>query len=628
MCGICGVLYFRDKKPVHESLLKSMCDEMAHRGPNDEGYYKDKHLGFGHRRLSILDLSGGHQPMTNEDEKVWIVFNGEIYNYIALRHELEQKGHKFSSNCDTEVIIHAWESYGESCVDHFQGMFAFAIWDKKTKTFFMARDRIGIKPLYYYLKDGKLIFASEIKAILQEESVERSVRLNSLDHFMTYGYTSSDTTMFENIQKLPPGYWMRIKDNDVKIHQFWDLKFDPEDHHEDSYYEEQLTCIFENSVEKRLQSDVPLGVFLSGGLDSSAIVAEMNHLGVNPLQTFSVGFDRKGYSELNYAKMVADYFKTDHHEIQVTAKMYRDFFPQFIWHQDEPMTDPATIALYYVSKLANESVTVVLTGEGSDEIFAGYERYLGEKIAEWFARYPAWLRSDLLPALMRPFHKMEKLQKIRQSLEYSTLEERFVALRTIYSESAKESLYQSSLMKSVNVDNDVKKFENYLQEVTIPNPLNKMLYLDTKLWLPEDLLMKKDKMGMAASIEARVPFLDHELVEFAATIPHHLKIRKLQGKYILRKVMQDKLPQPIIQRKKMGFPVPLEDWFRNELNEPLVETLTSQAARNRGYFQNSYVQTIIDEHTKNSRNHGFLLYQLLCFEMWCRIFIDRDSPDF
>lgn len=628
MCGICGVVNYEYKKPVSKDLLKKMCDVMAHRGPNDEGYYTDKYIGLGHRRLSILDLSGGHQPMHNEDKTVWVVFNGEIYNYKELRHKLEQKGHQFYTHCDTEVIVHAYESYGTDCVKHFKGMFAFGLWDTKTQDFFLARDRIGIKPLYYYQKNGKIIFASEIKAILEDDVVERSIHNASLDHFITFGYTNSSSTMFNDIHKLPPGHWMTIKGNDIQIEQFWDLSFDNDQYYSDSYYEERLDTLLEDSVQKRLQSDVPFGVFLSGGLDSSVLVAEMSHLGVDPLQTFSVGFDRKGYSELNYAKMVADYYKTDHHEITVTAQMYRDFFPQYIWHQDEPMTDPATIALYYVSKLASETVTVVLTGEGSDELFAGYERYLGEKIAGWFSKFPPFIRQKLIPGILSKLHKVEKIEKVRQCLVYPTMEDRFLSLRSIYSKETKDLLYQDPLKSALNIENHVKDFAQFLNDLDIPDSLHKTQYVDTKLWLPEDLLMKKDKMGMAASIEARVPFLDHELAEFAATIPTHLKINKLQGKYLLRKVIQDKLPNRIVQRKKMGFPVPLDAWFRDEFKEPITETLTSQYIRERGFFQMNYVEKLLEEHMKNERNHGFMLYQLLCFEMWCRIFLDKAQPTF
>jgi asparagine synthase (glutamine-hydrolysing) len=603
-----------------------MCRVLAHRGPDDEGIYTGEHIGLGHRRLSILDLESGHQPMTNEDKTVWIVFNGEIYNYLTIKEELVKKGHRFRTRCDTEVIIHAYEEYAEDCLNRFEGMFAFAIWDEKQQTLFLARDRIGIKPLYYSLWNGEIIFASEIKAILQQKQIPRDIHIDTMDHFFCFGYSSTERTMLKHVRKLPPGHWLICNSRGVSMRQYWDLHFEQEKRKDESVYLEDLQRILDESIKKRLQSDVPLGAFLSGGLDSSAIVAEMVRLGVHPIQTFSVGFDEEGFSELPHARRVARYLNTEHHEITITAGDYEAFFPGFVWHQDEPMSDPATIALYYLSKLARKSVTVVLTGEGSDEIFAGYERYLGEKIIKMTHALPPVVRHKILVPIAAKMQKNRRFRKIGLCLTSKGFDERFVALRSAFPAAVRKNLYVKDLRQRIDRTKTVDQVLSYLHRFQQQDDLSTMLYADTKLWLPEDMLMKKDKMGMAASIEARVPFLDHHLVEFAARLPADMKIKGLQGKYILRKLMSGRLPQSIVKRKKQGFPVPLNDWIRKDLKPMTIDLLDSPKIRNRGILNKSFINRLLAEHLNHKGNHAHMLFTLMCFEMWCRIFIDGDTP--
>jgi asparagine synthase (glutamine-hydrolysing) len=623
MCGICGVFNYQTKKIADKTILTKMCQEMFHRGPDDGDIYLSNELGLGHRRLSIIDLAGGHQPMHNEDRTVWIVFNGEIYNFKDLRVTLESQGHHFYTNSDTEVIIHAYEEYGEECVQHFQGMFAFGIWDDRKKKLLLARDRVGIKPLYYFNHEGRLIFASEIKAIIKDPTVPRALDTHSLDHFLTFGYTSITQSMFKHIEKLPPGHIMICQDGNVSSKQYWDLMFTRNGHESSSYYIEKTKELLTDSVKKKLQSDVPLGAFLSGGLDSSTIVGLMHELGSQPVKTFSVGFDVQQFSELNYARLVADHFHTDHHELIMTAKDYQAFFPKFIWHQDEPLNDPSSIAFSYLAKLAKESVTVILSGEGSDEIFAGYERYLGEKIALYVNHVPAPIREKWLMPIAKHFQHSRRWRKLFGCIGTESFEDRFVSLRTINTLASKENILSEEYRSSFDDKPYVDILSYYMQKQPFQNNLNRMQYLDTKVWLVEDMLMKKDKMGMAASIEARVPFLDHHLVEFAATIPIHLKIRGFSTKHILKKIMTDTLPKAIIKRPKMGFPVPLNDWFRTDLKECLADTLLSTRMKERGIFNPNHIHHLFKDHLSGEQNHGLLLFQLLCFESWCQTYLDN-----
>lgn len=628
MCGICGIFDTYQRNRIDKETLQKMCDVLKHRGPDDEGMFIDKNIGLGHRRLSIIDLSAGHQPMHNEDNSVWIVFNGEIYNHQELRAKLEKKGHRYYTLSDTESIIHSYEERGDECVNELRGMFAFCIWDAKKNKLLLARDRIGIKPLYYIFKDGRLLFASEIKSILQDKDIAREVNLKALHNYLTLQYVPAPETIFKGINKLLPGHIVSCTVDGMEIKKYWELYLlKGEIIQSENYYSQRLLELLKESVKLRLMSDVPLGAFLSGGIDSSAVVGIMSQLMTQPVKTFSIGFDvgsedkKEGYNELEYARTISKYFQTDHHEEIVNAKDIYQYLPKTIWYFDEPLADYAGIPTYLISMLARKYVTVVLTGEGADELFGGYERYHGERLIHYYQKIPNLLREEMIAPLVKSLPGLSKAKKL--------VERASIPLKVRYTSSCafdykqRQNLYTEDFKQEIGQIEFVDVFNSYFED-KLQDYLNTIFYTDIKTWLPDDLLMKVDKMSMMTSLEARVPYLDHHLVEFCCNIPGNLKIRGITLKYILKKALRNFLPKEIIYRKKHGFTLPVKIWFKNELQE-LSKILVDSLSQKRGYFNMEFIQQMIKEHQSGVTDHSLRLWALLTLELWFRIYIDNNN---
>lgn len=570
MCGIFGIKYTDRSRVVPERLVKEATDLMKHRGPDDAGYWVQGALGLGHRRLSIIDLSPlGHQPMFNEDGEVSLVFNGEIYNYRELYQPLCDLGHRFRSKSDTEVIIHAYEQWGLDCVRRFNGMFAFGLWDARSQSLWVVRDRLGIKPLYYFWDQETFVFSSEIKPILQAGVLKAAMNERVLDTYFSLGYVPGPETMFQGIRKLPPGHFLCLKNGSLSESTYWDFAAVGQLSLTAKGYEEKLEALLRDSISMRLRSDVPLGVFLSGGLDSSAVVALMSDMLSEPINTFTVGYDAsKNFTEEPFADMVASRFQTKHHVFKLEPDDFITSLEKLVEFAEEPIVEPAAIALYHLSHLARKSATVLLSGEGSDEILAGYYLYhIMQKIDEMRNLLPAsWLQTARAAAAFGS--RALKVAKYGDWLNLS-LENRYQGTSGYLTESMKKRLYNEDFF-AVKGSYLEETFSALFDKVSHKSDsLSKMLYVDTKTWLVDDLLLKADKMTMAASIELRVPFLDYRLVELVSSFPASIKLDAGNGKAILKSIMRDKLPQMIVNRKKMGFPVPVSDWFKNDLSELL-----------------------------------------------------------
>lgn len=632
MCGINGIAFSgRSGRRVDTRALEKMRDVIYYRGPDDGGLFVEGPIGLGHRRLSIIDVSHGQQPMFNEDGSCVIVYNGEIYNHGDYREDLTARGYKFQTHCDTETIIHLYEEYGARCVEYLRGMFAFAIWDKRKKEIFIARDRFGVKPLYYYLDDhGSLFFGSEIKTILEAGAVKAELNYNALPDQMANHGTSRDETLFRGIKRLLPGHTLGWKDGKLEIRKYWDISFEPKhEDRSDREFVDQWREMFRESVRLRLMADVPLGMFLSGGIDSSAIAAMMSGMVDEPIKTFSVGFSEREANELEYARVVARAFGTDHHEIVISPEQFFEALPRLVWHEDEPIGFLASVPLYFVSKLAQEHVKVVLTGEGSDEILAGYGRYqkavtllnYGEKYETYT---PGFLRDVVrggvatLPGVLN-----RKLNRTFLSRE-ADIENLFFDNFSVFSKSMQAGLLSDETKARIDDLNPYAGQNSWLEQTDASDLLDKLLYVDTKAYLHE-LLMKQDQMSMAASIESRVPFLDHKLVEFTGRMPERMKLRGKTTKWVLREAMKGILPDEILNRPKMGFPVPVGGWFRNEFKHIVDEYVLSERALGRGIFSPEYVRQLVAAHNAGE-NHDERLWALVNFEIWHRQFIDGENP--
>lgn len=613
MCGISGIVYFENSQPA-EQLLKQMTNVIHHRGPDDSGFWIEDRVGLGFRRLSIIDLQEGHQPLSNEDDKVWIVFNGEIYNYKALREQLESKGHRFKTNSDTEVIVHAYEEFGEDCVKQLRGMFSFAIWDKRTKTLFGARDHFGIKPFYYFANAQKFLFASEIKSILAAGEFERTVETESLIHYLTFQYVPEPLTMFQGIKKLQPAHTITVlPTGETRIRRYWDPSFAPEERPAAEMIEE-LRARLQDSVVHHMQSDVNRGCFLSSGIDSTAIAAHMRK--VEPIKTFSVGFEGPN-NETTIAYETAKALGTEHYAKIITEQDFFDAVPTAAWHQDEPVADPSAIALYHVAKLAKEHVTVVLSGEGADELFGGYRIY----------REPTSLRplSWLPLPLKRWLHRLaQALPACMYGRNYilrgtTPLEERFLGNAKIFTGDLKREI----------LNLEPEQYGRYLDpfQVTKPyydltrhlDPATRMQYIDLNLWLPGDILMKADKMTMANSLELRVPFLDKELFELARRIPVSSRIAEGTTKYIFRKAMEGIIPDFILDRPKLGFPVPLRHWLKGTRGDNLLELI--KASGISSYVDIKLTETLLQKHKAGQGDYSRNLWVLYMFGLWHQTYI-------
>jgi len=623
MCGICGTTGIAD-----ERLMKRMCEVLVHRGPDDTGFYIDKEsrISLGVRRLSIIDLKGGHQPIHNEDKRIWIVFNGEIYNFMELRKLLKEKGHSFYTRTDTETIVHLYEEYGEACVNALQGMFVFALWDKKEKKLFIARDRVGIKPLYYYERKGELVIGSEIKAILEHPDVSREVDLEALDLYLTLQYVPSPLTMFLGIKKLPPGHYLVWTRSKVKIKQYWDVTFlERKQKVDEETAKEELKSKIEEAVRVRMRADVPVGVLLSGGIDSGAITGFAAKLSHQPIKTFTIGFEaEENYNEFKEARLISKRFNTDHHEIILSASKTQELLPKLIWHLDEPLADQAAIPTYLVSRFARSEVKVVLTGEGGDEFFGGYPRYAWFRIAKTLQnKIPSNLRKFLLQVITKSLVRKERKRYAQLLLGELNDAKRHISWVGSLSDSNKEILYGERMKGNLNSGGIESLVSGYLEDGFEKNLLHSLMYLDVKTWLVDDILTKVDKMSMAVSLEARVPFLDHRLVEFVATLPANFKVRGLKTKFLLKSTLDGILPAEILNKRKHAFLVPTAEWFQNGMKEFVREVLFSETTMNRGYFNPDYVKWLVNEHFAGRRNFNQKIWSLLCFELWYRLFIDK-----
>ncbi|MFZ0802848.1 MAG: asparagine synthase (glutamine-hydrolyzing) [Terriglobales bacterium] len=632
MCGICGIFHRDARRLVEQSALADMSAQIVHRGPDEDGSYVDGNVALAIRRLSIIDVQSGQQPIRNEDQNLWIVYNGEIYNHQQLRKELESHGHRYRTKSDTETIVHLYEEYGSECVQRLRGMFAFAIWNRRTRRLFIARDRLGIKPLYYRLEGGTLLFGSEIKAILKYPEVKPEFNPGVLAEYLAFGYIAGPETMFSGIRKLLPGHTLEIGETgEMKISQYWDLTT-PRDANEHSrdYYVNGYRDLLEESVASHLMSDVPLGVFLSGGLDSSVVAALTQKIRREPIETFSVGYSEESFSELPYARQVADHLGSEHHETRMSCRDFFDVLPALVWHEDEPMAWPSSVSLYFVARLAKSRVTVVLTGEGSDETLGGYARYAWTLMNSsmdhvYRALTPAGLRK-----LLRSGLRASPLSAaMRRKLEHTFLLRDGEAWSSLYFDnfySAFSAEEQRDLLASLAQGTAGDAYANSLRywNQSSGDLLHRMLYTDIKTYLVE-LLMKQDQMSMAASIESRVPFLDHQLVEFTAEIPARYSIRGRDGKSILKSVAEDLLPRSVIDRKKMGFPTPWSRWLRAQL-DGLEAMLLEPRTLNRGIFRRDAIECLFAEHRAGRRDHGDRIWRLLNLEIWHRVFIDGERP--
>jgi len=622
MCGIAGIINVAETPSSAD--ISAMITDIAYRGPDGVGQIclEADGVALGHRRLSILDLSSaGNQPMASADGRFWLVFNGEIYNYLEIRRDLAALGRTFRSGSDTEVLLYAYEQWGPSCLERFMGMYAFAIWDRTKQELFAARDRLGIKPLYYRETAHGLLFASEIKSILAVQKDPRDVDVSLIDAYMDFGYVPGEHTLHRGIKRLLPGHTLTWHDNRTTISKYWDLRFGEQGQDEIDDCADRIKGLLKDSINLHLRSDVPLGVFLSGGLDSSAVVALLSPGASCGLKTFSVAYDfGPDYDETPYAREVAAAFSTDHHETRVTPRQFLDFVPSYIWHMDEPVTEAAAISLYYVSKLAREHVVVCLSGEGSDELFAGYDFYLYNLAIEKARRI---FGSGIFRGLAGLIAKAGRFAKIRKYLELAgqPLEERYRGISS-YEQGKKAGLYSSGFARCAAEGNvNCNAFiEGLFTRSRHWDPLSRMLYFDTKTWLVDDLLIKADRMSMATSIELRVPFLDHRLVEYAAAVPSRYKIHGTNTKFILKRIMEGQLPERIVRRRKMGFPTPLEIMFRGDLFDYAHDTLLSQQAVDRGYFDADAVKKLLYDHRNSKAANHREIWQLLVLEEWHRRF--------
>ena len=629
MCGICGIYHFESGKPVAGECLQDMLAALQHRGPDDQGIHIDNELAIGMRRLSIIDLETGGQPISNEADDVVVVLNGEIYNYRELASDLRRRGHTLKTASDTEVIVHLYEEMGDDCVDSLRGMFAFALWDQRARRLLIARDRLGIKPLFYAQSAKQIVFGSEIKAILRHPDVEICRNLGAISDYLSLKYVPAPQTMFAGIRALPPGHLLICDRNGVRERMYWDLTFDHiDDRQPDEAFAEQLEHLLKESIELRLRSDVPFGAFLSGGVDSSLVVAMMSQVLNAPVKTFSVGFEHDGKKtdELPFARVVAAKFNTDHREVIVTPNDMIKLAETITWHLDQPIADQAMIAMYVVSELASRHVKMVLTGEGGDELFAGYARYVGDRLSPLFRYVPAPGKllslavASRLPGLHRP---KIALYALCQGDEAN----RFCNWFPLFNRDMKAGLLSAAATQELNGALTADLFAEHLSRTDAKHGLNRMLYVDTKLWLPDYLLARGDRMSMANSLEARVPLLDHKIVEFAASLPTNLKLNRTKRKYLLKKVARKYLPSGIVDRKKEGFPIPISEWFRNEARPFVRDLLAPATIRRRGLCDAQYVQTLLDAHDSRSADHGLLLWGLASLELWHQLYIDSPRSD-
>ncbi len=626
MCGICGKLNFDQNAGIDPALIPAMLNTIRHRGPDDEGTYSARHIALGHRRLSIIDLKSGHQPLSNEDGTVWIVFNGEIYNFQELRAFLLSKGHVFKTQTDTETIIHLYEEFGPDCLEKLRGMFAFAIWDENKKVLFLARDRVGIKPLYYSLSSDSFIFASEIKAILADRTVNREVAPEVIDRFLTFLYLPGEETLLKGVKKLLPGHYLMVKGGGAGIKQYWDLRFSkPARNRRTADAKAELLDLLAETVKLHMIADVPVGILLSGGVDSTAVLSFAVERTDKAVSSYTVGFSDPGVAdERPYARLAAETFRSRHHDMTITAPDFAAFMGRYVWHMEEPVCEPPAIAMYYVSKFARRDVKVLLSGEGGDEAFAGYSNY---RNLLWLERVKRGL-APLKGAFSQGLFLADSLFHSPQARKYAFLmNARFPAYylsRTsnpfLYAGDGLGKLYSVDFARCIDREYSVEPVRQLQARVQGESVLDAMLYIDTKTWLPDDLLIKADKMTMANSLELRVPLLDHKVLEFAAALPLNLKVRGFTTKYLAKQALRSRVPRPILDRPKAGFPVPYEGWLRKELRGWVRDILLDRRAANRGYFNACELEKLLMASQERGGNFKEV-FSLATLELWHRAFV-------
>jgi len=627
MCGIAGFIdLWESGQPraaeERAAILDRMCRIIRHRGPDDQGVLLKTGVAMGMRRLAIIDLVSGHQPISGEDGAVTIVFNGEIYNFQELKLKLESCGHTFKTHSDTEAIVHAYEEYGASGLKELRGMFAFAIWDERSRELFLARDRAGKKPLYYTTTSrGTFVFGSELKAVLAHPDVERVINVQALDAYFTLGYVPDPLSIFQSIHKLPPGHYVTFAGGRTTLQQYWDFDFIQGPARREADYVDELRTLLDESVHLRLISDVPIGAFLSGGIDSSTVVGLMARHSSQPVKTFSIGFHEDSFNELKYARLTAEKFGTDHHEFFVTPDIC-DVADELAWHLDEPFADSSAIPTYMVSKLARDHVTVALSGDGGDELFAGYSRYQVERKRGGFERLPKFLREGLLRALSERLPHAAWGRNFLHNVSLDPIS-RFLDSVSVFTSLNRKSLYTSEFLGKLSAGGYTGSlFHDLAGKVRTNEPLDRLLYIDSKTYLPGDILTKVDRMSMAASLETRAPLLDHKLMEFAAGVPASLKLAGRETKYLLKQAVKGLVPAEILNRPKQGFGVPIQDWINQQLRSRIRETLREPKTRQRGYVDSGYIDVLLNEHESGRRDHSSGLWALLMLELWHRRFLD------
>jgi asparagine synthase (glutamine-hydrolysing) len=620
MCGICGFVSFEPEHNTDKLILQKMNGTLRHRGPDDEGYYQDSRASLAMRRLSIIDLRTGQQPISNEAGDIWVVYNGEIYNFQTLRTQLEKSGHIFKTKSDTEIVVHAYEEYGDDCLKHFNGMFALALWDARKSRLLLARDHMGIKPLYYWAGQDQLVFGSELKALIVHPDVPRRINPAAIDLFLSLEYIPSPLTIYENVFKLPPGHRLVLEGNKLDVSPFWDVPVQPLGMDEGECAE-TLAGLMRDAVGMRMISDVPLGAFLSGGIDSSSVVGFMSQFSSQPVQTFSIGFQDASYNELPYAEAVARHFGTEHH-VELLAPDVSSLAEELVRHHDEPFADTSIFPTYLVSKLARQHVKVALSGDGGDELFGGYDTYRAEQLSRVYAKLPKVVRRDVMPAFagMLPPQPAKKgaINKVKRMIEGASMDPALQHTRWMIfmNDRDKDSLYQAELKMVLDQGSTSAFFERHFQQAGSFDTLARQQYVDMKTYLADDILTKVDRMSMAVSLEARVPLLDHRIVEFALNLPPHMKLNRSRTKIIMRRAVKRLVPDLVIEKPKEGFSIPMKHWLGNSLKSMMLDLLSNDTVRRRGYFNPQVVSAWIQEHLDGRVNHSHRLWALMVLELW------------
>jgi asparagine synthase (glutamine-hydrolysing) len=622
MCGICGVFNLNGA-PADDDLVRRMTTAIRHRGPDGSGTYLAGPIGLGHRRLSIIDLEGGAQPMGSDDGRLQVVFNGEIYNFIELREELTSKGHTFRTRSDTEVIIHGYEEWGLDVVRRFNGIFAFALWDANRQQLLLARDHLGVKPLYYTKVGQRFLFASEIKALLADPDCPKDVDLRGLGQLFTLRYVPSPATLFRTISKLPPAHLMVVHPGGTTIQRYWNWKPSIAEGSEGELVE-RYQSLLQDAVRLQMRSDVPVGLFLSSGIDSNALLAIMSEQINRPVHTFTIGFEQGERSnETDDARATAQKYGADHTEMIVGPRDYEKYYDRYLWDLEEPVGNETAAAFHFVSLIASQKVKVVLSGQGADEPWAGYDRYKGVKLSQFYSRLPNLLTDRMVRPLVGRFSRNEKLRRAAESLDEPDLLSRFIKIYSFYTSTMKSNLFQPWIQREISANGvEAREALSHLQaDVAGLDPLTQMLYIDTRANLPDDLLMVADKTAMANSLEARVPYLDYRIVEFVESLSPSLKLKGLRGKYLHKKALEKWLPHEVIHRKKKGFANPVDRWLRVSMRRYVGDCLLSDHAAVRRYFDQDYIRSLVAQHEAGRQNYLRQIYLLISFELWHQKFL-------